>query len=97
MMALPEPHQERFWHAVLKMEKEQKMDWISPFEQSFLDKGMERGRKAEASAILERQLTRRFGPLPKTVQARLAKASLEKLRAWNDAVLDAPSLKQVFE
>lgn len=91
MMALPEPYQQRYWQALLALEKEQKMEWISPLEQSFLD----RGRQQDAVAMLERQLTRRFGPLPQTVQKKLAKASMEQLEIWGDALLDARSLKQV--
>jgi hypothetical protein len=129
MMALPELHQERYWRALLKLEKERKMEWISPLEQSFIDKGwrkglkkgleqgMERGReqgleqgleqgieqglalgrKEGALALLERQLTRRFGALPKTVRSKLAKATLEQLEAWSDALPESQSLKQVFD
>ncbi len=81
------------------------MEWISPLEQSFIDKGwkkgleqgIEQGRKEGALRILERHLTKRFGPLPKTVQNKLAKASLVQLQAWSDMVLEAQSLKQVFK
>jgi flagellar biosynthesis/type III secretory pathway protein FliH len=105
MMSLPEPHQQRFWQAILKLEKERKVEWISPLEQSFIDKGwkkgleqgMELGRKQGALTVLERLLTRRFGPLPKTAQKKLAKADLGQLEAWSDALPEAQSLKQVFE
>ena len=100
MMALPEPHQKRYWQDLLKLEKERKMEWISPLEQSFIDegwqKGLEQGRKEEALRMLERLLVRRFGALSKTVQNKLAKASLLQLEAWSDRVLEAQSLKQVF-
>lgn len=108
MMVLPEPLQRRYWQAVVKLEKERKMELINPLEQMFLDdgiqkglkkglkQGIEQGRREEARELLERQLTRRFGPLSKTMRARLAKASLAKLREWNDAVPEAQSLKQVF-
>lgn len=97
MMALPEQHQERYWRAVLKQEKEQKMEWISKMEQSFLDKGLAQGRKEGALALLERQLTRRFGPLSQTIRKRMAKASVAQLEVWSDALPEAQSLKQVFE
>lgn len=103
-MALPEPHQKRYWQDLLKLEKERKMEWISPLEQSFIDKGwqkgleqgLEKGRRDEALRMLERQLIKRFGPLPKTVQNKLAKATLIQLEAWSDMVLEAQSVKQVF-
>lgn len=120
MMALPKPHQDKYWRALRNLEKERKMEWISPQEQSFMDKGwekglkkglkqglekgletgrqdgLEQGRKEGARALLERLLTRRFGPLPKTVHGKLAKASLAQLEAWSDVLPEAESLKQVF-
>ena len=73
------------------------MRWITPLEEMILDEGLERGRKEGAAAVLERLLTRRFGPLSKTNQRKLAKASVDQLTAWSDAVLDATSLTQVFK
>ncbi|NYE61837.1 hypothetical protein FHW58_003044 [Duganella sp. 1224] len=97
MMALPEAQQERYRQTVFQLKKENNMTnpmkWITPLEEMILDEGMQKG----AAIILERQLTRRFGPLSKTNQRKLAKASVEQLTAWSDAVLDAASLKQVFE
>lgn len=62
-----------------------------------LKQGREQGRKEGASALLERQLVRRFGPLPQTVQKKLATASLAQVDAWGEALLEATSLQQVFE
>jgi flagellar biosynthesis/type III secretory pathway protein FliH len=82
--------------------------WIGPVEQSFIDKGwkkgrkegleqgLEQGRKEGAAALLQRQLVRRFGPLPQAVQRKLDKASLDQLEAWGDALPEAQTLKQVF-
>lgn len=121
MMVLPESLQERYWQAVVKLEKEHKMEWITPLEQMFLDKGRQkglkegleqgiekgleqgleqglaRGRKEGALVVLERQLVRRFGPLPEVVRNKLAQASLVQLTAWGDMLPEAESLKQVFE
>jgi len=46
--------------------------------------------------VLEQMLTQRFGPLSQTNQRKLAKATLDQITAWSKAVLDAQSLKQVF-
>ena len=43
MMVLPAPLQQRYWQAVIKLEKERKMEWITPLEQMFLDKGLQKG------------------------------------------------------
>jgi hypothetical protein len=112
MMALPQPYQERYWQAVLQMEKERKVEWISSLEQSFMDKGwekglkqglergleqgLEKGRKEGAAMVLERQLAQRFGSLSQTTRKKLARASVEQLAAWSDALPDAKTLKQVF-
>lgn len=120
MMALPQPYQERYWQAVLQLEKERKMEWISPLEQSFMDKGwekglkqglerglergleqgleqgLEKGRKEGAALVLERQLAQRFGSLSQTTRKRLARANVEQLAAWSDALPEAQTLKQVF-
>ncbi|MYM66025.1 DUF4351 domain-containing protein [Pseudoduganella sp. FT55W] len=61
-----------------------------------LEKGLEQGRKEGAIALLERQITWRFGPLSKTARKKLTKASLAQLEAWSDALFEAQSLKQVL-
>jgi hypothetical protein len=60
------------------------------------EQGREEGRAEGAVALLERQLIQRFGPLPKTAQVKLAKASVAQVEAWSDALVVAESLKQVF-
>ncbi|HEY1148522.1 MAG TPA: DUF4351 domain-containing protein [Pseudoduganella sp.] len=116
MMTLPEQWEFRYWKAIARLERSRKVEWISPLEESFMEKGrlkgvkqgmaqgleqglergLERGREEGAAQLLERQLTRRFGPLPQAVKKRLAKASLAQLAVWSDAVLTAQTLKQIF-
>ena len=60
-----------------------------------LEQGLEQGRK-DAVALIERLLTRRFGPLPESARHQLAKASMEQLGAWSDALLEAHSLEELF-
>jgi hypothetical protein len=104
MMVLPEAYQDRYWQAIVQLEEERKMKWISPLEQSFINKGLqkgleqglERGRKEGAAALLERLLTQRFGPLPQAVRNKLAKADVERIEAWSDVLPEAQSLEQLF-
>jgi hypothetical protein len=93
-----------------KMELNMKrpLEWVTPLEEMLiakgvkqgleqgLEKGLEQGRKEGAAALLERLLARRFGPLPRTVRSKLAKASQEQLAAWSDALDEAQSLKEIF-
>ena len=105
MMALPEPQQARYWLAILKLEKERKVELITPLEQSFMDKGWQKGLQKGreegcrdgAAELLARQLAQRFGPLSQTMRKKLSKATIEQLEAWSDAMLQAQTLKQVFE
>jgi len=53
------------------------------------------GRKEGEAKLLVRQLSRRFGPLPKWAESRVNKAKSAQLEKWADAVLDASSLTEV--
>ena len=54
--------------------------------------------KLEGEIIaLQRLLTKRFGPLPVDVVARIKSASSEQIESWLDAVLDHPTLDAVFQ
>ena len=67
-------------------------EWAKAYEKKGMEKGMEKGE----ALILQRQLTRRFGPLSSTLLARIAAADITQLEEWGDRVLDAPSLDDVF-
>ena len=59
--------------------------------------GLEEGKLEGEAAVLERLLTRRFGPLDETTRSRIRGAGLEQLERWTDRILDAPTLTAVFE
>jgi predicted transposase YdaD len=59
--------------------------------------GIERGMAVQARKQLRRLLTRRFGPLPEWVEERLDAAEIAQLEEWADRILDAETLKGVFE
>jgi hypothetical protein len=46
--------------------------------------------------ILQRLLTRRFGPLDADLQQRLQTASTAQLETWAERVLEAQDLAEVF-
>ena len=73
----------------LKMTLAEKFDqWAADYKQ--------KGRQEGETLLLQRQLVRRFGPLPPEVLERIAAASLEEIETWGDRVLDATSLEGVF-
>ena len=58
--------------------------------------GRVEGRVEGVASVLVRQLTRKFGPLPESIQAAIRAASLEQLEVWTDKVLVAASLDEVL-
>lgn len=113
MMALPALQEECYLQEVLQLREERAMELLNQWEQMCVDRGLkkgleqgmeqgleqglEQGRKEGAVALLAKQLTRRFGPLPQAVQRKLAKASLVQVEGWSEVMLEATSLKQVFK
>jgi hypothetical protein len=64
--------------------------------QQGMKEGMQQGMQHGQAMLLALQLTRRFGPLPDDVAARIAAASLDHLQDWATAVIDARSLDEIF-
>ena len=61
-----------------------------------MNKGQQKGRKAEARAILTKQLRRRFGDLPDWAMTQLQKANTEQLEAWAEQIFDAPDVETLL-
>ncbi len=61
-----------------------------------IEQGMRQGRAEGERAVLERQLRRRFGPLPAETAELLQSAPEADLEMWADKVLDAGTLEEVF-
>jgi hypothetical protein len=66
------------------------------FRQEGRQEGLQEGLQKGERLLLERQLTRRFGPLPDWVGRSLEEATTHQIERWGEAVLDAPSLESVF-
>ncbi|CAK0764131.1 hypothetical protein CCP3SC15_3080003 [Gammaproteobacteria bacterium] len=64
--------------------------------QQGVQQGMQQGIRKGEGLLVERQLQRRFGPLPKWAAERLAKADSEELEQCAARLLDAPNLEAVF-
>lgn len=112
MMHIPEPLQRKLMHDINELERERKMPYINSFERVGLERGLAQGRqegrqegreegrelglKEGLQKLLIRQLEERFGPLPKPIKERLAKADRTQLEDWGVALVGAYSLESIF-
>jgi Putative transposase, YhgA-like/Domain of unknown function (DUF4351) len=60
------------------------------------DRGRDIGKVQGKREVLLRQLARRFGALPESVEARVNGAGADDIERWSDRILDAASLDAVF-
>ena len=80
-------------HEVQTMLAERVIEWTEEWKEQGLQQGLQQGELL----LLKRQLTRRFGVLPPWVEARLAQADRAQLEQWAEVILDAKTLKEVFQ
>lgn len=71
--------------------------WFEQWKQQGLAEGRELGREQGSLLVLQRQLTRRFGPLDDSTLQRLQQAGIQELECWADNILDAKTLDEVFD
>ncbi|MBF0416013.1 MAG: DUF4351 domain-containing protein [Magnetococcales bacterium] len=73
---------------------------VNVMENDFLKdlfmKGRWEGRQEGESALLTRQLQRRFGTLPAWANEKISQADLSSLEEWSLRIFDAKSLDEVF-
>ncbi len=93
MMQVPKDLQNQLWQDIEQLERNRAMPYITSVERIGIEKGMRQGE----SALLERQLTRRFGPPSAEALGRLNAATVEELEQWAENILDATTLEEVFK
>src|SRR5262245_42090831 len=96
MLTLPPALKARFQTAVIELERERQMPYITSIKRMNIEKGRQEGRQEGEMVMLRRLLTQRFGPLPEEVEQRLHAATVQDLERWADRVLDAQRLDEVF-
>ena len=92
VFTLPPVLEARFQTAVIEVERERHMPYITSIERMSIEKGRQEGEMV----MLRRLLTQRFGPLSDGVEQRLYAATVQDLERWADRVLDAQHLEEVF-
>jgi hypothetical protein len=96
---MPE-HKERIMTIAQELREEGRRDGLRAGRKKGLVEGEKKGlaegeKKGRVKALL-RILGRRFGPVPKTIRARVMAAKPSELDAWLDRSIDAPTPEAVF-
>lgn len=73
-----------------------KYEYRSEFAKRYIGIGRAEGEMHGRAALLQRQLARRFGPLPTAVTERLSTATIEELDAIGERLLGAQSLEEAL-
>jgi hypothetical protein len=72
------------------------LEVIGPAIRQGIEQGIEQGKTLGTRGTLSRQLTLKFGPLPEHATARLDRATEAELSSWEERVLTARTLDEVF-
>ncbi len=65
--------------------------------QQGIQQGVQQGVQQGEARLLRRQLIRRHGELPPSVEQRLKKAKTDEIERWADRVLTSKTLDDVFK
>ncbi len=68
----------------------------SPWYQEILQEGEKQGEKAEAIALISRQLKKRFGEVSETIKPRLNTLSVEQLELLGESLFDFESFEDAI-
>jgi hypothetical protein len=73
-----------------------KYQYRSDFAKRYIGLGRAEGQAEGRAALLQRQLTRRFGPIPADAVERLSAATIDELDAIGERLLTARSLEEAL-
>ena len=69
---------------------------MQTFIEKYIDQGVQQGMQQGETAVLLRQIERKFGPLSEPVRRRVAEADPETLLTWSERILTADTLEAVL-
>lgn len=84
-------------HVMGTLLEERMNEWEQNWLRQGLERGREQGRREGEAQLLRRLLEQRFGDLPKWVDARLQDALPAQIEGWAGRLLEARSLKSLFD
>ncbi len=84
--------EERFRGELEDIEEEKRMRYVTSIERHGIQKGIVLGE----SSLLKRQLTSRYGELPRWAAERLEGADRQQLESWGERLLHVQGLEEVF-
>lgn len=107
MVGLPEALEPAFEDAVIQIEEEKQMSYVTSIErvrrkreQAMMEEGVRRGvRQGQlkgAAEVLAALLTRKFGVVPDWAHTRMVQADEAELNRWAVRILDAQRIEDVF-
>jgi Domain of unknown function (DUF4351) len=91
VMILPESLDQEFWSDLQNYEEERRMPYITSVERIGYERGRKEAEAAERSLVL-RQLIRKVGTLPPTLQTQVEALSLPQVEELGEALLDFAQL-----
>jgi hypothetical protein len=109
MMQVPEALQYKLWHEIEQFERNLTMPYITSVERIGIEKGKEigflqgmlegklEGKQEEAAAMLQRLISRRFGPAKLEVVKRIEAAPHEQIEHWIDNFVEAKIIEDIFK
>jgi hypothetical protein len=112
MMVLPTALEPAFERAMMAIEQEHKMAFVTSIErlgekrglekgmargiEKGMEQGIEKGLRDGEVGLLQRLLARKFGPISEALQQRIQTATPNQLETWSLNILDAQTLDDVF-
>jgi len=72
-------------------------EWALEFKAEGVQEGLEKGIEKGEMLSLQKLLSKRFGPIPSEITAKISNATLEDIERWFDRAIDASKLSDVFD
>ncbi len=70
---------------------------VTSVERLATQRGVQQGEQLGEAAVIQRQITKRFGPLNAETLTRLQAAPCEQLESWAENLHDAATLDEIFK